>query len=69
MYKYEALAEVNAAFITRACNAHDALVKALERSLKGMLEISAMPNHGLGFGLAVSIREAEEALKLARGED
>lgn len=48
----------NAAFIVRACNAHYDLVEALEMLLQDCKE----------KGRSASYRQAESALKLARGE-
>ena len=50
--------EANAAFIVRACNAHYDLVEALEMLLQDCKE----------KGRSASYRQAESALKLARGE-
>ena len=51
----------DAAFIVRACNAHDDLVEALEMLMQTCQE------EGHLIRLA-SYRQAESALKLARGE-
>lgn len=61
----EEFAEPNAAFIVRACNAHEALVAALEKAYDAFSEAvdndNALVDHP-------ALAEIESALKLARGE-
>lgn len=62
--------EANAAFIVRAVNSHDALVKALEKSAEGWsnaIELGIIPTSHIAS--ATFIRDAARtALALAKGE-
>jgi len=63
--------EANAAFITRACNAHEALVAALEDAVERLARVDAELLRATGQPFEYEIGEVlrgRAALKLATGE-
>ncbi len=61
--------EANAAFIVRACNAHDALIKALFECHEYLIGYHATePDESMRRVVGSAIVRSEKALKLARGE-
>ena len=63
----EADLESDAAFIVRACNAHDALVEALTDARKRLHSAALITGTDPEFALA-SVEKQDAALKLARGD-
>ena len=65
------LGEANAAFITHACNAHEALVAALEDAVERLARVDAELLRATGQPFEYEIGEilrGRAALKLAKGE-
>ena len=58
--------EANAAFIVRACNAHDAMIHALNEFLEVGPYVSNADS--IAPALVAACKQARAALKLARGE-
>lgn len=61
----------NAAFIVRACNSHDALVKALKRCMVDLDAAKLLAQHTIGepHGLNQTLEIARTALALANGAE
>jgi hypothetical protein len=61
--------EANAAFIVRACNAHDALVEACEKALFAVQDGADAALHEYGVNAwNDTLNKLREALKAAKGE-
>lgn len=65
----EAVAEANAEFIVRACNAHDELVEALQKCLESAHAADSNVLHSFGSLVKAIQHYARPALAKARGEE
>lgn len=60
--------EANVAFIVRACNAHDALVKALANLDAAACNLEPSPARAIENTFARAVKAARAAIAKARGE-